>query len=616
MFNNILYFIFNNIIYFIIVLLIYNISYAGKTPENSLNYTLGMLSLSWLVFAAYCRWGFQRLVSRFKEDRFDDGGLTSEYHGLVLRLSILAIFLFALDVYVFYLKYWLQILPGFKHLSVLQGALALALFLFYMGTIWYFSHTSYAVVFNAKISRGAFIVSNLKLNMPILFPWLLLSLAYDVLSMTPWAGPEAFLNKPEGQFLFFASFLTVLMIFMPGLIQYWWGCGPFEPSEKVRELKGFLKEKGFKYRNLLKWPIFEGRIPTAGIMGIVARYRYILITGALMEILSVDELKAVVAHEMGHAKYRHLLFYILFILGFMALSFGLFDVFFYFFAAQPFFIKFLETAGAETTNLFQLLVSVPILVTIFVYFRYVMGFFMRNFERQADLHSAVIMGSPRATISSLEKIAVLSGKSRKLPSWHHFSIKERVDYLWRTLTEPGLVRRHHRFVALSFFIYLVSIIGLGYLLNFGPVKQKLGYNLVGKTLKEQIIKDPENVLLHQNLAMVYHEMGKYEQAIRSYERVILLDPSRAMALNNLAWLLVTVPEEALRDRGRALALAKKAVDIERSPIFLDTLAEAYYANGLVQEAIDTIKEAISVAKENRGYYKKQLKKYKNQQGKG
>ena len=81
-------------------------------------------------------------------------------------------------------------------------------------------------------------------------------------------------------------------------------------------------------------------------------------SGALMEILSVDELKAVVAHEMGHAKYRHLLFYILFILGFMALSFGLFDVFFYFFAAHPFFIRFLETAGAETTNLFQLLVSV------------------------------------------------------------------------------------------------------------------------------------------------------------------------------------------------------------------------------------------------------------------
>jgi Zn-dependent protease with chaperone function len=59
---------------------------------------------------------------------------------------------------------------------------------------------------------------------------------------------------------------------------------------------------------MLKWPIFEGRMLTAGIMGLVPRYRYILITESLMDVLSIEELKAVVAHEMGHAKYRHLLF--------------------------------------------------------------------------------------------------------------------------------------------------------------------------------------------------------------------------------------------------------------------------------------------------------------------
>ncbi|MFO7963986.1 MAG: M48 family metalloprotease, partial [Desulfobacterales bacterium] len=30
----------------------------------------------------------------------------------------------------------------------------------------------------------------------------------------------------------------------------------------------------------------------------------------------IDELKAVMAHEMAHARYKHLLFYILFFLGF------------------------------------------------------------------------------------------------------------------------------------------------------------------------------------------------------------------------------------------------------------------------------------------------------------
>ena len=600
---------FNNIIYFIIVLLIFYIAYPSKTPENSLYYTLAMLFLTWLAFAGYCRWGIRRLLDRFKEYAEEHAHLTGEYLGLVFRLCILAIFLFAIDVNIFHLKYWLQIIPGLKYFSVLQGVLALTLFFVYLGTIWYFSHSAYKVVFRTKISRKSFIISNSKLNMPILFPWLLLSISHDLLSFTPWGGTESFLYKPVGQFIFFAIFLTILMIFLPHLIQYWWGCRPFKPSDRIGELKAFLREKGLRYRDIMRWPIFEGRMMTAGIMGIIPRYRYILITDALMEILSIEELKAVVAHEMGHAKHRHLLFYIFFFLGFMVLSFGLFDLFFYFFAAQPFLIGLLERTEAGVTNLFQLVVSLPILVTIFIYFRYVMGFFMRNFERQADLHSAVTMDSPRPTISSLEKIALLSGKSREVPSWHHFSIKERVDYLWRILNEPGLVRRHNRFVAISFVGYLVCIVGLGYLLYLSPAKQSLGYNLISKTLKQQLVKEPDNIMLHENLAMVYHETGKFGQAIEAYERVIVLDNTRAVAINNLAWLLVTVPEEGSRDRKRALTLARKAVELDRSPIFLDTLAEAYYANGLMHEAIETIKEAIFLATEQKGYYKKQLKKF-------
>ena len=72
---------------------------------------------------------------------------------------------------------------------------------------------------------------------------------------------------------------------------------------------------------------------------------------------------------------------------------------------------------------------------------------------------------------------------------------------------------------------------------------------------------------------------------------------------------MAAPDERMRDRERALDLAKKAVALERSAVFLDTLAEAYYENGFVNEAVETIKEAISVATENRGYYEKQLAKF-------
>lgn len=600
---------FANIIYFIIVLFIFNISYPEKPPEDSLSYTLAMLILSWLIFAAYCRMVFERLLARALNRKIESRGLTREYQSLIVRLSILATFLFALDVYIFQLKYWLHIIPGLKRFSVLEGVIALTLFIFYLGIIWYFAHPAYTRAFQSQISRRSFIISNFKFNVPILFPWLILSLIYDLISLTTLAGPESFLNRTEGQILFFACFLIILMIFMPWLIQSWWGCRPFDRSEKVRELEAFLREKSFRYRSLMKWPIFEGRLMTAGIMGIIPRYRYILITDALMENLSKEEIKAVAAHEMGHVKYRHLLYYLFFFLGYMVISLGLFDLMFYFYAAHPIFANTLDRGDGQALNLFYFALAFPMLMSMLIYFRYIMGFFMRHFERQADLYSAIIMGTPIYTISSLEKIALMSGKIRDLPSWHHFSIKERVEYLLRILRDPRTIKRHNRFVTISFSVYLTGLIGLGYLFHVSPVKQRLTYNLIEKALGQQLLKEPTNVSLHLNLAMVYHQMGNYEEAIKTYERILHLDPDLDVALNNLAWLLLTAPDERLRNPRRAVILAKLAVFRKRIPIYLDTLAEAYYVNGEIEKAVELIKEAIALADENVGYYKKQMKKF-------
>ena len=162
---------------------------------------------------------------------------------------------------------------------------------------------------------------------------------------------------------------------------------------------------------------------------------------------------------------------------------------------------------------------------------------------------------------------------------------------------------------ISFVFYLICIIGLGYFVNSKAMQQNVNYALVGKMLERRLVKEPDNMVLYENVAMIYHEMGRLKEAIETYERVIELDPSRAVALNNLAWIMVTAPDKDLRDRQRALVLAKKAVKLERSPIFLDTLAEAYYENGLIPEAIDTIKEAISAASDDKDYYEEQLEKF-------
>jgi Zn-dependent protease with chaperone function len=605
---------FNNVIYFIIVLLLYNISFSGARPEEPFRLTLVLFFLFWLLFALYCKLSFQRLMAR--SERNGDRSLAGRYQGLVFRLSILAILLFSLNVWLLHLKYWLQAVPGIGRITAVHGLLAVMIFVFYLATIWFFGHPAYVKAYGTSLTRPSFVLSNIRLNVPILFPWVFLSLVHDLFSMIPWPAVQAFLRDPPGQMAFFALFLGLLMVFMPRLIQSWWGCEPFPATEKAEALRGFLAEKGFRYRHMLKWPIFEGRMLTAGIMGLVPRYRYILITESLMELLDLEELKAVVAHEMGHAKYRHLLFYLLFFLGFMVVSFGLFDIFLYFLAAHPWFMDLLQREDGKGAGLFYLFLSLPVLLTMLVYFRYVMGFFMRHFERQADLYSAQSLGGPRRIISSLEKIAVLSGRIRDLPSWHHFSIRERVGFLWRTTEEPGLAKRHNRFVASAFAVYLISLVGLGYALNFSPLKEGLLLRWTERSLQRQIEIQPHNVQLYQNLAMVYHAVGQYREAMKTYDRLIRLDPEHAIALNNLAWLLATAEDHGLRDEKRALILAKKAVALERSAMVLDTLAEAYFVNGMIPQAVSTIKEAIDLTENGKAYYEQQLRRFQEKNDSG
>ena len=101
---------------------------------------------------------------------------------------------------------------------------------------------------------------------------------------------------------------------------------------------------------------------------------------------------------------------------------------------------------------------------------------------------------------------------------------------------------------------------------------------------------------------------RYKEAIELYEKVLIIDASHYRALNDLAWLLVTVPDITLRDPPRAIPLAEKAVALKRSAGILDTLAEAYYVNGSFKRAIETISEAIELDPEDT-YLKEQLEKF-------
>jgi len=603
---------FSNIIYIIIVLVLFQFNYPVEGLFRSPMISIFIIFFLWLNFAIFCRYHFSRLLIFYRGNStiFTQSKVSSAYHSIVTKLSILSIMIFAVCVYLLNLKYWLLKIPGFTTLSILPSAVAILIFFIFLATIWYYGHSTYCAIFPCSVARWVYVVSNIKLNFPIIFPWAILTICYDLISLLAWPSLKKFFENEIGQFIFFTVFLILLVLFLPPFIKYWWGCSSLPQTEKKESMCNFLRTSGFKYKDILRWPLLEGRMMTAGVMGLLPKFRYILVTDSLLNILSKEELNAVMAHEIGHIRYKHILFYIFFLLGYMALSIGLFDVFFYGMAAHPWLFNLLQSQKEVQVSMFYSLFAVPVIVSVILYFRYIMGFFMRNFERQADLYSAKLMGGPEPTIMSLEKIAQMSSQSRDHPSWHHFSIAERVGFLWRSLEDPELFKRHSRRVALFLIAFFFLIASLGYTLNFSPLKRNIEHMSITHILNRQLIDSPENIQAYKGLAYIYQRRENLSKAKWAYENIIRLNPDDGMALNNLAWILATAQDTNLLDYPKALILAKRAVRVESSPTFLDTLAEAYFVNGFQDEAIQTIKEALKKASHNRKYFVGQLEKFR------
>jgi len=134
---------------------------------------------------------------------------------------------------------------------------------------------------------------------------------------------------------------------------------------------------------------------TAGVMGLVNKFRYILVTNSLLQVLEPEEVDAVIAHEIGHIKKKHLLFYLAFFVGYMLLSYVAVDVIvFAIISAEP--IYWLSNkAGFSQTAFISGVYSVVIICVFLIYFRFIFGFFMRNFERQADTYVYALFNSAK-----------------------------------------------------------------------------------------------------------------------------------------------------------------------------------------------------------------------------
>jgi tetratricopeptide (TPR) repeat protein len=132
----------------------------------------------------------------------------------------------------------------------------------------------------------------------------------------------------------------------------------------------------------------------------------------------------------------------------------------------------------------------------------------------------------------------------------------------------------------------------GFLLESGRTNEAIN------AARDGLAVSPFNPELHCTLGLILARTGDFASATNQFAYALLLKPAWPPALNGLAWLLATCPDEKVRNGAEAVQRAEQACAVtgRGDPTMLNTLAAAYAEAGKFPEAINVAQEAIAVAR--------------------
>ena len=295
--------------------------------------------------------------------------------------------------------------------------------------------------------------------------------------------------------------LIVLVWIFPAVLRTIWGCKVLPEGEVRMRIQKLAEKTNVRFNQIYIWNLGGSTLLNAAAVGIFKPFRYLLISRGLLNTLTPNEIDAVVLHEMGHVKHRHLPFFFLITISIL-----------------PYFIAAISNFFVEYTPAVQLIISILALI---LFFRFGFGYFIRKFERQADLFALETTGQANDMCMALEHLADASGQSRHNPSWHHGSIAERVMYLKNVEGNPHIGTNHHKSVSQARWITIIlAVIILGTSINSWNKQQdhiKPSQNAAFKPSLEYRLKMvelfPESFDHAIKLADTYLELKHWKKAL-------------------------------------------------------------------------------------------------------
>jgi len=236
-------------------------------------------------------------------------------------------------------------------------------------------------------------------------------LTSDVPMVADWLD-----RNPMLGFALAGSLLFLLFVLSPYYIGLLFDRVPlamFKDGERLLPLLRQLSQRtGIELSRVQVWLTRERRVANAAVSGLLPGHRTVFLTDHLIRSLSPEETIAVVAHEVGHARFHHLAFN--FLLAILSSAFVLVG---------------LSLVGEWIESQQQLALAVVVLEA--VYLLTVFGIMARRFEGQADLFAAWAVGAPRLVAASLMRLAGANQISIRRGSLTHPSIARRVQTLER-----------------------------------------------------------------------------------------------------------------------------------------------------------------------------------------